>query len=306
MSGLQARGVARSGGVHGVPRGLRRLLIVGLVPLLLLLGLADAVAQRKGRGAPRKATEEQPAADASKAPPASTGTTEPARAAPPKGATEPPRNGTKPSQEARPAGGATTTAAPPGSEPAPPASVPPPTGPAPAVGPPLSPLNPEREEFPTARARRAPGDLSRLLSDIAALRSRVAALTAALFSSRIRVSVRAEGDDARIDSLAILLDDGVVFRAAERFVAEDDRVVFEHAVAPGQHVLGVEVERHDARGNSFRTWQSSRFSVVVPERKRLDALIVLVDDSEMADDFPEGEEGEYELGVTLEAQVAEQ
>lgn len=303
MSGLQARGVARSGGMHGVPRGLRRLLIVGFVLLLMLLGLADAVAQRKPRagGAPRKATEEQPAADASKAPPASTGTT----AAPPKGAPEAPRTGTKPSQEPRPNGPVTTTTAAPGSEAAPPATAPPPTGPAPAVGPPLSPLNPEREEFPKARASRAPGDLSRLLSDIAALRSRVAALTAALFSSRIRVSVRAEGDDARIDSLAILLDDGVVFRAADRFVAEDDRIVFEHAVAPGQHVLGVEVERHDARGNSFRTWQSSRFSVVVPERKRLDALIVLVDDSEMADDFPDGEEGEYELGVTLEAQVAE-
>jgi hypothetical protein len=265
------------------------LLIVAFVPLLMLLGLADAAAQRKPRGgAPRKAAEEQPAADASKAPPATTAQT------------EMPRTGTKPTPEPRPA----TTATAPGSEPAPPAAAPP-TGPAPAVGPLLSPLNPEPEEFPKARASRAPGDLSRLLSDIAALRSRVGALTAALFSSRIRVSVRAEGDDARIDSLAILLDDGVVFRAADRFVAEDDRIVFEHAVAPGQHVLGVEVERHDARGNSFRTWQSSRFSVVVPERKRLDALIVLVDDSEMADDFPDSEEGEYELGVTLEAQVAE-
>ena len=136
MSGLQARGVARSGGMHGVPRGLRRLLIVGFVLLLMLLGLADAVAQRKPRagGAPRKATEEQPAADASKTPPASTGTTEPSRAAPPKGAPEPPRTGTKPSQEPRPNGPVTTTTAAPGSEPAPPATAPPPTGPAPAVG----------------------------------------------------------------------------------------------------------------------------------------------------------------------------
>jgi hypothetical protein len=168
-----------------------------------------------------------------------------------------------------------------------------------------SPLTPAPAEFPSGVAKPPPFEYDKLLGDIAALRSRVAALTTTLFASKLRVVVETRGDDARLASFNITLDDGVVFSAPERFSADDERTVYEHAVAPGHHVVGVEIERYDARNKEFRTWQSSRFSVIVPESKLVDAHLTVTDDSDMAEDFPDDADGEYDLRVKLRARVEE-
>jgi hypothetical protein len=168
-----------------------------------------------------------------------------------------------------------------------------------------SPLTPAPAEFPSGVAKPPPFEYDKLLGDIAALRSRVAALTTTLFASKLRVVVETKGDDARLASFNVTLDDGVVFSAPERFSAEDERVVYEHAVAPGHHVVGVEIERYDARNKEFRTWQSSRFSVVIPESKLVDTHLTIVDDSDMAEDFPDDADGQYDLRVKLRARVVE-
>jgi hypothetical protein len=168
-----------------------------------------------------------------------------------------------------------------------------------------SPLTPEPNEFPAGAPKPPPVAYDKLLSDIAALRSRVASVTTTLFSSKLRVLVEVEGDDARVASFRITLDDGVVYAAPERFSADQPQVVYEHAVSPGHHMLGVEIERYDARNRQYRTYQSSKFSVVVPESKRLETILRIKDDSDMAEDFPDGEDGEYDLRVRLRAQVVD-
>jgi len=168
-----------------------------------------------------------------------------------------------------------------------------------------SPLTPAPDEFPKGNLKPPPAEYDLLLSDIAALRSRVAALTTTLFKSKLRIIVETEGDDARITSFVVTLDEGVVFSVPERFVADDEKVVYEHAVAPGHHVIGVEIEREDARGQQYKTWQTSRFSVLVPDSQLLETHMVVADDSDMAEDFPEDEDGEYDLGVHLRARVTE-
>lgn len=167
----------------------------------------------------------------------------------------------------------------------------------------LSPLNPEANEFADGGAAPPPVDYDQLLGDIAALRSRVAALTTTLFASKLRVVAETRGNDARIASFTVTLDEGVVFTAPERFSADDERTLYEHSVAPGHHVLGIEIERYDLRNKEFRTWQSSRFSIVVPESRRLDAHLIVQDSSGMAKDFPDDQDGEYDLRVRLRARA---
>lgn len=183
----------------------------------------------------------------------------------------------------------------------------PPTAPAPAgSAPKASPLNPRADEFPDGGATPPPPDYDRLLGSIAALRSRVAALTTTLFASKVRVVIETDDDsDQRITSLVVTLDDGVVYTAPASFSAEERKTVYDHAVAPGHHVVGVEIERYDARGKDYTTRQSSRFSVVVPEGKRVEALVRLRDSSDMASDFPDDEDGEYDLRVRLRARVVD-
>jgi hypothetical protein len=172
-------------------------------------------------------------------------------------------------------------------------------------GVPLSPLNPLPNEFPDAAGLPAPPEYDRLLGDIAALRSRVAALTTTLFKSKLRVLVETRGDEARISKLVVTLDDGVVYNAASGFSAEDEKLVYEHAVAPGHHLLGIELERYDARGREYKTYQNSKFSLVIPESKRVEASMIVEDDSDMAEDFKDDQDGEYDLRVRLRARVVE-
>lgn len=169
-----------------------------------------------------------------------------------------------------------------------------------------SPLTPEPNEFPQGAPKPPPVAYDKLLSDIAALRSRVAAVTTTLFSSKLRVLVGVEGDDARVVSFRVTLDDGIVYAAPQNFSGGDEpEVVYEHAVAPGHHMLGIEIERYDARNREYRTFQTSKFSVIVPESKRLESSLRIEDDSDMAEDFPDDEDGEYDLRVRLRARVVE-
>ena len=167
----------------------------------------------------------------------------------------------------------------------------------------LSPLNPEGNEFSDGGTRAPPVEYDKLLGDIAALRSRVSAVTTTLFASKVRVVVETRGNDARVASFTVTLDGGVVFTAPERFLAEDERTVYEHSVAPGHHVVGVDIERFDTRNKEYRTWQSSRFSVVIPESKLVDAHLIIQDSSDMGKDFPDDQDGEYDLRVRLRARV---
>jgi hypothetical protein len=182
---------------------------------------------------------------------------------------------------------------------------PPPKPGAETSGPKKSPLTPEPNEFPAGAPKPPPVAYDKLLSDIAALRSRVAAVTTTLFSSKLRVIVGVQGDDARIASFKVTLDDGIVYSATDTLGGNEPQVVYEHAVAPGHHMLGIEIERYDARNREYRTFQNSKFSVVVPESKRVESSFRIQDGSDMGSDFPKGHDGEYDLRVRLRARVTD-
>jgi hypothetical protein len=168
-----------------------------------------------------------------------------------------------------------------------------------------SPLNPVAAEFPRPGSNVVSTELDLLMSRLAALRSRIAALSSSLFSSKLRVELRAAGDTLRLKSLKVSLDGGVVYTAPAQTVFERSEVIYEHAVAAGPHVLALEVERQDTRQPQFSTWQTSRFVVVIPERRQLWTRFELEADSSMGEDFPEEQAGGYELNVRLHAEASE-
>jgi hypothetical protein len=193
-----------------------------------------------------------------------------------------------------------TTAGPAGASPAAPAGA---MGTAAPARP--SPLNPTPAEFPSTSPAPSTSQLDALISRVAALRSRIAALASTMFSSKLRIEVRAVGDTVRLESMHVSVDGGVVYSAPSRAVFDQPAIVYEHAVAPGSHVVSIEVERHDARNPQFSTWQESRFVVLVPEKKLLWTRLELEDESSMAEDFEEDNEGQYQLRVKLLAEVTD-
>jgi hypothetical protein len=166
----------------------------------------------------------------------------------------------------------------------------------------LSPLNPQPQELPSnAPDAGPPVDYDRLLADIAALRARIAAVSDNMYQSRIAIALQTDGDKARIARLAVSLDDGIVYTAPASFAASDMTAVYEHAVAPGRHAVTVDVDRKDARDESFRTSQRSRFTVDVPRDHRVDVQVKIIDDSSMGGDFPSDKSGKYDLRFRVKA-----
>ncbi|MGH7270824.1 MAG: hypothetical protein ACREJ3_10380 [Polyangiaceae bacterium] len=104
------------------------------------------------------------------------------------------------------------------------------------------------------------------------------------------------GDRFPIASLAVSLDDGVVWTSPSAFHADDATTVYDHAVAPGHHAISVDVERRDASSGAFRSTQRSRFIVEVPADGKLTVELELWDDSTM-EDFPSDKSGRYDLRV---------
>jgi hypothetical protein len=166
----------------------------------------------------------------------------------------------------------------------------------------LSPLNPTAAEFSDAGAAPPTVDYDRLLSDLASLRARVAAVSDTLFHSRIAISIETSGDASRVASMSVSLDDGVVWTSPAAFRADDATIIYDHAVAPGNHAVTVDVERRDRTADTFRTTQRSRFVVDVPADQRLALELKLSDDSNMGD-FAKDRQGHYELRVRAQAKA---
>lgn len=149
------------------------------------------------------------------------------------------------------------------------------------------------------RSDGAAPDPAAVLAELVALRARVDALTATLYESKLRISLEADGDEARIVALTVTVDGGVVYTAPAGFVGAEEITVYEHAVAPGRHVIGVEVERTASRSPGQRSWQASRYAVDVPEKRTLAARLEVEDDSSMDDPTS----GEYHASSRLNVEV---
>ncbi|NLE85637.1 MAG: hypothetical protein GX607_04485 [Myxococcales bacterium] len=160
-----------------------------------------------------------------------------------------------------------------------------------------SPLTPPPEEMP-GRPGDPPPDLDRLLSELVALRARVDGLTSTLYESKLQIRLDADGEETRILSLVVTVDGGVVYSAPANFVGADGITVYEHAVAPGRHVIGVEVERAHPGSSGHRSWQATRYTVEVPERRTLAARIEVEDDSSV-----ELTSGKYRGIATMRVEV---
>jgi hypothetical protein len=164
-----------------------------------------------------------------------------------------------------------------------------------------SPLNPAPNEFSDAGMPLPPIDYDRLLTELSSLRARAAAVSDVLFHARLAITLKTNGEHARLASLTVALDDGIVWSSPPSFRADDATTVYEHSLAPGRHAVAIEVERHDDRDDTFRSWQKSRFIVDVPADGLLLFDAKLEDDSSMGGDFRNDLKGRYDLRIVAEA-----
>ncbi len=248
-----------------------RAFVSTLMAVLLLLFFADAAdAQRRGRR--RRRRRRQPPAEEPVAPPAEEAAADPEDAAvPPASDVEAPE--TPPDTEAPP------VAAEPSELPAPQFD----PGPAPPD------VTPIRTDFVA------------LMDDLVQARMRVSALGSELFRTRITIDLQDRtGDGTSLARLVVHLDGAPVFQTEGAVEGGDDgREVFSGSLAPGPHVLRLEVEQRASTDDAYRYTLQEDFRFQVTRERLSEVTLILEDSSDIASSFPSGGEGRYEVSTRM-------
>jgi len=163
--------------------------------------------------------------------------------------------------------------------------------PAPAVDPGPTPpdLAPLRQEYVA------------IMDEMVQARSRVAILGQELFQTRMTVQVQDRtGDEATLARFVLELDGTPIHSSDGELEGGDQgRQLFEGALAPGPHVLTLELEQRAREDTEYRVTQRESFRFIVVRDRLTEVTIVLEDDSDIARSFPSGGEGRFEIRTRL-------
>jgi hypothetical protein len=147
-------------------------------------------------------------------------------------------------------------------------------------------------------------DVATLIDDMVQARARAALLGKTLFKTRLRLRVQnLAGPNPVLANIVLKLDGAPVFRSdGTAFRGDDARQVFEGFVAPGPHVLMVELEQRHSGGQAdgaygYTLHDSYRFQAL--REKQSELTLILDDDSDLAEEFSDSASGEYDLRVKL-------
>jgi hypothetical protein len=142
------------------------------------------------------------------------------------------------------------------------------------------------------------------MDDLVQARTRVAVLGKSLFKTRVRVKLdnRASPDQTAaraqlwLDGTSIFSGDGAALR-------DPERALWEGFAAPGAHVLTLEVEQRARDDEAYRYTLRESYRFMVVREHRTELRLVLEDDSDMAEEFPDDQEGSYEVQTRLTARA---
>lgn len=144
-------------------------------------------------------------------------------------------------------------------------------------------------------------DYVALMDDLVQARSRVHALGSELFRTRITIDLQDRtGDRTNLARLVIRLDGAPVFQTDGAVEGGDDgREVFSGALAPGPHVLRLEIEQRASADDTYRYTLQEDFRFQVARERLSEVTVVLEDESDIATSFPSGGEGRYEVRTRM-------
>ena len=150
-------------------------------------------------------------------------------------------------------------------------------------------------------------EFSALMDELVQARSRIAVIGRTLFRTLVRIRVENRAGEQILTRFSLRLDGSPIFRS-DGALGEEERQVFEGFATPGYHFLTVEAFQRARENEDYRYELRDRFRFRVLQGKRIDILIILDDDSDIADDFPDDEEGQFDIRtrVQIEAHDLEQ
>lgn len=164
---------------------------------------------------------------------------------------------------------------------------------------------PVEEEVPLDDLSPLRSDLATLMDDLVQVRSRIAVLGRQLFETQVRLRVENRAGDDQIVSRMVLRLDGDPVHRGDEDPGDEGRQLHQGFAAPGPHELTVEVEMRSRADEEYRYLTSSRFRFQVVRGKLTEVIVTLDDDSDIAEDFEDDGEGEYDVNVRVRVATRE-
>jgi hypothetical protein len=147
-------------------------------------------------------------------------------------------------------------------------------------------------------------ELSSVMDALVSARTRVGLLGKSLFKTKVRVTMDNEAlSDQALGAVTLWLDGALIYRGEGNSLREEGAELFQGFAAPGPHVLTVEVEQRARENDEYRYTMKNGFRFFVLREHVTLLKIVLDDDSDVAEDFPDDKEGEYDVQMRLEIEA---
>jgi hypothetical protein len=164
---------------------------------------------------------------------------------------------------------------------------------------------PEAESAPPAEAPRGPDvsalrkDLSAVLDELTQARARASSLVKALFGTRVSVSVARRADDQRLSRIILRFDGVPVHDSEGTAIAREEARLFDGFAAPGVHELTIVVSEASPKKPDYSYTREEKFRFEIKKGTATKIRVLLRDKSDMAEELPEDDEGEYHVETTV-------
>jgi hypothetical protein len=162
---------------------------------------------------------------------------------------------------------------------------------------------PRERDTPDLSALRA--ELSEILDGLMQARTRATVLAKSLFNTRMDITLLRRADDQRLTHLKLLLDGVPVHDSDGSALGDREAKLFDGFVAPGAHEIGIEIAERAKADAAYQYVRSERFRIQVRRDTRTKIDIILRDRSDMAEELPEGDEGEYDVSTQVRVEPIE-
>jgi len=142
-------------------------------------------------------------------------------------------------------------------------------------------------------------ELAEVMDGLVSARARAEVLARGLFRTQLVVEVVRRADALRLGKLTLRLDGVPIHESAGEALARGEAELFRGHVAPGMHELTIEISERAKDGPAFGYTRSERYRIDVKKERRTRVELVLRDDSDMAEQAAEGDDGAYDVRTEL-------
>lgn len=157
----------------------------------------------------------------------------------------------------------------------------------------------EDNERNASELSRIESELASVMDELVSARARASVIARSLFHTELHVEVIRRADAQHLTHVTLRLDGVPLHDSDGSALASDRAALFTGYVTPGMHELAIELAEDGKDDAAYGYTRSERYRIDVKKDRRTSVELVVRDDSDMAEEAAEGDDGEYDVHTTV-------